>query len=194
MTNQRLTDVIAAVDKINQQDPNREEFQGKNYAKEYLYSMRMSVMLDKYWPDSDEYLKIAVRAQHIKRWHIPRINFPQGKEGYLLWRKELGIYHAQLAAQLMLDQGYSEHEAQLTANIIKKEKFKRNHDAQTLEDVACLVFLSHYFDAFAKKHEEDKIISILQKTWKKMSARGHEIALTLKLPDHLANLVNKALS
>lgn len=194
MANQRLQEVINSIDKINQQDPNRELYQDQDYAKEYLYSMRMSVMLDKYWPDANEYLKIAVHAQHIKRWHITRESFPQGKQGYLLWRKELGIYHAQLAAQLMLDQGYSEHEAELTANIIKKDKLKRNQDAQTLEDVACLVFLSHYFDKFAEKHPEDKVINILQKTWKKMSAHGHDIALTLKLPEHLSSLVTKALS
>lgn len=194
MTNSRITEVIGAIDEINQQDPNTVNFQQKTYAKEYLYSLRMSDVLQTYWPDANEYLQIAVRAQHLKRWHIPRADYPEGRQGYLLWRKELGCYHAQLAAQIMLDKGYSEHEAELTANIIKKDKLKRNQDAQTLEDVACLVFLLHYFDPFVAKHDETKVINILQKTWKKMSERGHEIAQTLSLPAHLAYLIKKALS
>jgi hypothetical protein len=81
---------------------------------------------------------------------------------------------------------------------LRKEKLKTNNDTQTLEDVACLVFLQYYFDAFAAKYTEKdneaKIIRIVQKTWGKMSDRGHEIALSLTLPDHLAALVGKALA
>ncbi len=99
-----------------------------------------------------------------------------------------------MAKQLMLEHGYNEQEAEQTASIIRKEQLKKNTDSQTLEDVACLVFLQHYFDEFAAKHTEEKIIRILQLTWRKMSARGHEIALSLTLPEHLAALVNKALA
>ena len=39
--------------------------------------------------------------------------------------------------------------AETTACIIRKENLKSNLDSQTLEDVACLVFLQYYFDEFA---------------------------------------------
>ena len=98
----------------------------------------------------------------------------------------------------MLENDYSEHEAELTACILRKEQLKTNANTQTLEDVACLVFLQYYFDAFAAKYteadNEAKIIRIVKKTWGKMSARGHEIALSLTLPNHLATLVGKALA
>ncbi|MFQ3276243.1 MAG: hypothetical protein ACI8SZ_000558, partial [Colwellia sp.] len=34
----------------------------------------------------------------------------------------------------------------------------------------------------------------VQLTWKKMSDQGHDIALSLTLPEHLAVIVTKALS
>lgn len=194
MTNQRLSDTLAAIDNINRQDPNVTDVNGTATPKELLYGERMSACLNKYWPDANEYLQIAVRAQHIKRWHLKRAEFPEGKSGYFTWRKELGKFHAELAKSLMLENGYSEDEGQITADIVKKTKLKSNENSQTLEDVACLVFLMFYFDEFAAKYSESKIISIVQKTWNKMSDKGHEIALSLTLPPHLANIVGKALN
>ena len=165
-----------------------------NQAKELIYGHQMSACLTQYWPEAHELLQIAVRAQHIKRWHLKRDEFTMDKKGYFKWRIALGKYHAQLTQELMLSHDYSLEEAEKTAAIIRKEKLKSNNDSQTLEDVACLVFLQHYFDEFTAKHSEEKIIKILQKTWGKMSPKGHEVALSLTLPDHLAALVGKALS
>ncbi len=196
MPSQQCQQVLDAIDLINQQDPNHTVVDGKPVAKELLYGQYMSQCLHQYWPDANELLQIAVRAQHVKRWHLARSDFAEGKQGYLLWRKELGKFHAETAKQLMLTNGYDEQQSEQTACIIRKEKLKKNADSQTLEDVACLVFLQYYFDEFAAKYDdnEEKVIRIVQMTWKKMSARGHEIALSLTLPDHLAALVNKALS
>jgi len=58
----------------------------------------------------------------------------------------------------------------------------------------CLVFLDYYFDEFAEKHSEEKVIDILQKTWKKMSNEGHEAALKLKFSEKSLKLVKKAIS
>ncbi len=165
-----------------------------NQPKELVYGRHMTACLEKYWPQADEHLQIAVRAQHVKRWQLKRADFPAGKQGYLTWRKELGIFHAATAKAIMLEHGYSEDSAETTAAIIRKEKLKSNDNSQTLEDVACLVFLQYYFDEFAAKHKEDKIIRIVQLTWRKMSTQGQEIALTLTLPPHLAKLVAKALA
>ena len=192
MTN-KLTNIINAIDKINTQDPNTTIASNTAYPKELLYGQYMSECLTQHWPNADEYLQIAVRAQHIKRWHLKRSEFPLGKQGYLAWRKAQGQFHAQLTKTLMLEHGYDEKEAETTAVIIRKEQLKKNSQSQTLEDVACLVFLQYYFDEFAAKHNEEKIIRIVQLTWKKMSEQGHTIALALALPPHLSKLVSKAL-
>lgn len=190
----QLQNVLDAIDNINKNDVNFTIVDGVNHPKELLYGQYMSTCLEQYWPDANENLQIAVRAQHVKRWHLKRADFPLGKQGYLTWRKELGIFHAATAKNIMLEQGYDEATAETTAAIIRKEKLKSNSDSQTLEDVACLVFLQYYFDEFAAKHTEEKIIRIVQLTWRKMSAKGQEIALSLTLPTHLAQLVAKALA
>ena len=190
----QLQNVLNAIDTINAADINCTVVDGVSQPKELLYGKQMTSCLEQYWPDANEQLQIAVRAQHIKRWQLKRTEFPSGKQGYLTWRKELGIFHAATAKALMLEHGYSEHDSETTAAIIRKEQLKSNSDSQTLEDVACLVFLQYYFDAFAAKHKEEKIIRIVQLTWRKMSAQGQEIALGLALPPHLAELVKSALA
>ncbi len=194
MMTTRLTKILTAIDNINKEDPNQVSSSGKLQAKELVYGQHMSACIDQYWPDASELLQVAVRAQHIKRWHIQRAEFDKGKAGYLKWRIAQGKFHAQLTKTIMLDNGYSEAEAETSAKILRKEKLKTNSDTQTLEDVACLVFLQYYFDDFASKHSEEKIIRILQLTWRKMSEQGHSIALSLTLPKHLAALVAKALA
>ncbi|WP_077340771.1 DUF4202 domain-containing protein [Pseudocolwellia agarivorans] len=194
MTNSKLHSVFTAIDDINSEDPNTTLFNGKTQPKELLYGQYMTACINQYWPKANELLQIAVRAQHIKRWHLKRTEFDAGKAGYLKWRIEQGKFHAELTKNLMIEHGYSEEDAETTAKLLRKEKIKSNPDTQTLEDVACLVFLQHYFDEFAAKHTEEKIIRILQLTWRKMSDQAHEIALKLTLPDHLAALVGKALA
>ncbi|WDE06384.1 DUF4202 domain-containing protein [Thalassomonas viridans] len=190
----RLDSVLSAIDDINNQDPNSVSFDGQTQPKELVYGRQMSRCQQQYWPEASEYLQIAARAQHIKRWFLKRSEFEAGKAGYLAWRKEQGKYHARLTSELMQANGYSEEEITQTAVIIRKERLRHNPDSQALEDIACLVFLQYYFDEFAAKHSEEKIVRILQKTWKKMSVKAQDIALTLNLPEHLAALVEKALA
>ena len=194
MENSRLSSVFKAIDDINLQDPNFTLVDGKQVAKEWIYGIRMTECINTHWPDANEYVQIAVRAQHIKRWHLKRVEFDAGRTGYLKWRKELGKFHAELTASLMNDNGYSQEECDNTAAIIRKERIKANADSQMLEDVACLVFLQYYFEEFAEKYTDEKIIDIVQKTWKKMSEQWHSIALSLTFPDNLAKLVQRALS
>jgi len=198
-----LEKVLTAIDNINQSDSNITLVDGVEHPKELIYGQRMSQCLAKHWPEAGELLQIAVRAQHIKRWHLKRSEFEQGKAGYYQWRIALGKFHGELAASLMLEYGYTAEQAEQTATIIRKDlvrqgKAKKNDDSQTLEDVACLVFLEHYFDDFSAQYlaadNEAKIIRIVKLTWKKMSEQGHDIALTLPLPEHLTALVGKALA
>lgn len=202
MKNQ-LDRVLLTIDDINRQDINITVSDGKEYPKELIYGQRMTACLARYWPQASEILQIAVRAQHIKRWHLKRSEFEQGKAGYYQWRIALGKFHAKLTAEIMVEHGYSKAQAEQTGSIICKENLRDKTpsqltlDSQTLEDVACLVFIEHYFDEFSgkylKKNNEEKIIRIVQLTWKKMSDDAHNIALKLTLPEHLNVILNKAL-
>jgi hypothetical protein len=93
----------------------------------------------------------------------------------------------------MLDSGYDAASAARAASLVRKEGLKTDTEAQTLEDVICLVFLKHYAVGFASGHADDKVVSIIAKTWRKMSPDGHNAALALELPPGLAALVGEAL-
>ncbi|PKI13249.1 DUF4202 domain-containing protein [Colwellia sp. 12G3] len=198
MTIENLNNTLSAIDEINRQDPNTILSNGNSQAKELVYGQQMTECLKQYWPEANELLQIAVRAQHIKRWQLKRTEFSDGKAGYYQWRIAQGKFHAELTASIMLAQGYTTAQSEQCAAIIRKENLSTNSDSQTLEDVACLVFLMHYFNEFAAKYtkqdNEAKIVRIVQLTWKKMSEQAHDIALGLTLPEHLAVIVTKALA
>ena len=78
--------------------------------------------------------------------------------------------------------------------MIRKEDLKANEETMVLEDVACLVFLDDQFEAFEKEHDEDKIVGILRKTWGKMSERGRELALEIRMEGRAKEVVEKALA
>ncbi|WP_422132537.1 DUF4202 domain-containing protein [Endozoicomonas sp. ALD040] len=186
----RIQHTLAAIDKLHEQDP--ETFEGK--AKELIYAENMSAWLHKLSPDASEELQIAVRSQHLCRWEIPRSEFPMDRPGYLKWRTELGKLHARKAIAVMQENGYSQESCKQTESIIRKLGIKRNAEAQTLEDCACLVFIETDFLNFAGKHPEDKVIRIVQKTWAKMSEQAHREALALDLPAEAVSLILKALT
>jgi len=194
-----LNKVLSAIDAVNREDTNLSRAHGTPpVPKELVYGQRMTACLLDHWPDADELLQIAVRGQHIKRWHLKRSEFEPGKTGYYQWRIALGKFHGELCASIMIEQGYNSVQAELVSSVVRKDNFRQNAMGQTLEDVACLVFLEHYFDEFSGKYiavnNEAKIIRIVQRTWGKMSERGHELALQLELPQHLALLIKKALA
>jgi hypothetical protein len=190
----KFDDAIAQIDAANAHDPNTETFDGKIFPKEVLYSQRMTVWMDRVSPDAKEFMKIAARAQHICRWEIPRTDYPMGKKGYHHWRTTLYRHHADKAAEIMLNCGYDDETTEQMRQLLLRRNLRSSADMQTLEDVICLVFLENYFIDFSRKHDEEKMIGIIQRTWAKMSPNGHEIALSLDLPDEALDLVKKALA
>jgi hypothetical protein len=185
-----LERAIAAIDAVHAGDPQKD---AAGEAKELAYARCMSAWLEKFAPDASEALRLAVRCQHLRRWAIARNAYPEGKVGYLRWRKEESLAHAALAGEILAQAGY-ETEVKHVQSLIKKERVKHDPEAQLLEDCACLVFLEYEFAEFAAKHEEAKLVDILRKTWAKMSPQGHEAALGLKLPAPLRALVEKAIA
>lgn len=181
----RFVRAIARIDSANAEDP---------AGKELLYSQRMTAWLDRIEPAASEALRIAARAQHIRRWQIPRTDFPMDRIGYLKWRTTLYRFHADQTAAILREAGYDEATIERVGSLIRKERIKLDAEAQTLEDVICLVFLENYFAEFAQQHDRDKVVGILRKTWAKMSARGQGEALKLSMSDEARQLVERALA
>jgi hypothetical protein len=194
----RLEATLDRIDQVNRDDPRREidAATGDDVAVELLYGWRMSERLARLAPDAPETLRVAARAQHIARWRIPRDSYPEGRTGYKQWRSELARAHADQAGAIMAEVGYDDASISRVRDLLVKKGLKRDPEVQLLEDVACLVFLEHYFADFARKHERAKLVDIVQKTWKKMSERGHQAALELagRLPAELRSILDEALA
>ncbi|MEK6479665.1 DUF4202 family protein [Catalinimonas sp. 4WD22] len=191
---ERFEKTITAFDQANAEDPHQEKVGGQKVPKELVYGQRMSNTLAVFFPDASEELQLAARCQHIRRWEIPRDSYPMDRKGYLKWRTQLKIFHAEKAGEIMAAHGYDQKTIDRVAFLLKKQKLKSDPETQILEDVICLVFLQYYFGDFARQHPEDKVVDIVAKTWKKMSDEGHEAAKKLALSEEEGKMIEKALA
>jgi hypothetical protein len=193
----RFKQAIAKFDDANSQDPNQEMFEGKAYPKELIYAQRMTAMLQKFAPDASEAVQLAVRCQHICRWQKPRADYPMDGVGYKQWRTNLYKFHGDTAGAIMREVGYDDEITGKVQALLRKEKLKVNPETQLLEDVVDLVFLQYYLADFVVKYshyDEEKLLGILRKTWRKMSDRGHEAALKLNYTPEILAVIQKALA
>ncbi|OAA45259.1 glutamyl-tRNA synthetase [Beauveria brongniartii RCEF 3172] len=197
----QFAQAIKLIDDAHAQDPREAKNAGQDGVPHELhYARQMTSWLAIRCPEASPVLQLACRAQHFKRWEIPRDSFPRTRPGYLTWRAKQKAQAASQVADLLgapqLQPEISEQDRARVAALIRKEKLDSDPEAQALEDVACLVFLDDQFDDFEKRDDvdEDKIVNILRKTWGKMSARGREIALGMKLSERAKTLIGKALA
>jgi|SoiMethySBSTD1v2_1073268.scaffolds.fasta_scaffold138559_3 hypothetical protein len=190
----RLTAVLAAIDAANDRDPGRITIDGRPEPAELVYGRRMSATLARMAPDASAPLQIAARGQHIERWTSPRKSYPEGRIGYLKWRKDLRDFHATRLGGIMAAAGYGADDVARVGSLVRKERLKLDADAQLLEDVVCVVFLEHYVDGFMAKTDPEKLAGILAKTWAKMSPVGHEHALKLALAPAIPRLLEQGLA
>ncbi len=193
-TSDKFEQVIGLIDAQNNQDPNLENTANGAQPKELLYAQRMTEKLLQFEPNASEQVQIAARAQHICRWKIARDTYPMDRVGYLKWRQDLKKFHADLTASLLQQVGYDADFIARVSFLIEKKLLKKDAETQLLEDVICLVFLEYYFEEFIHKHDDDKLIDIVKKTWAKMSESGHEAALQLSYSEKALAIIQKALA
>src|SRR5947209_12053907 len=101
LTGSRYDSVIAAIDAANAADPNSIDIEEKPQPAKLVYGRRMIATLARMAPAASEPLRIAARGQHIERWRSPRKSYPDGRAGYLKWRKDLKDVHAQRLGENM---------------------------------------------------------------------------------------------
>jgi hypothetical protein len=180
-------------DAINRQDPHKISVDSIDVPAEYYYALQLYNWVRRLAPEASESLLLASRCQHIGRWKIPRDQYPSGKAGYLKWRTDLAKFHAATAEELLTQAGYMEQEIAEVRHILLKENLKKDEDVQVMENALCLVFLEFQFEDFIARHDEEKVIRVLQKSWKKMSTPGRNAALALRYSSRAQALLNKAL-
>ena len=177
----RQNRALGLIDAANAADPKGEAL---------VYGQRMSAELARLFPAASEVLQVAARGQHVERWLLPRSDYPEGKAGYLDWRREQGRRHADRVAGIMAETGFPAADGERVGVLLRKEGIKRNPEMQMLEDVICFVFLRWYFTDFAAKHPPEEVERIVARTARKMSPEGRSRALAeFDLPPELAAAV-----
>ncbi|PWZ01201.1 S-adenosyl-L-methionine-dependent methyltransferase [Testicularia cyperi] len=151
---------------------------------------------------TSELLKLAARCQHLERFLTPRSTYPDGKAGYLKWRRDLYTLQANRAKELLVEAGIQDSDAEWVRKWVSKTELHPGKDTgdlgtQLLEDAAVLVFLEDELELFAAQHAEyteQKLVDIIKKTWRKLSPIGKQEALKLSMPKGVEPIVLKGIA
>ena len=170
MTDPRFDRAIAAIDAANAEDPT---------GKEPRDALLMTEWIAQLAPDADEALRLAARAHHVRRWTVPRASYPDGRAGYLRWRRDLHEVHAREVGQILATAGYEDDVIARVQDIVRKKNLKSDPEVQTFEDALCLTFLQTQYEDLAARLDDGKIDEVVAKTLAKMSERGRELAAQL---------------
>lgn len=176
--------VIRAIDAANADDPRVTVVAGAARPYEVVYAERMTERLAAMYPEASENLRVAARAQHIRRWDIPRSSYPEGRNGYNDWRKACREHHGKTISAIMATHGYDQDAIDRVVMLIKKEQLKKDRESQALENVVDVVFVEHYIDGGVDLFHTGQVVQRQQdvvgrtERRERMSAAGH--------PHHLA--------
>ena len=189
----RFEAALRRFDEENSRDPNFETVGGVSHPRELIYAQWLTDWVLKLSPHASEELRLAARCQHLCRWKIPRDSYPMDRPGYLKWRADLKRFHAERAGEILREVGYPDTVIVRVQDLNLKKNFPADPESRVLEDALCLVFLERQLTDFATKTSEEKVITALQKSWKKMTPTAHGEALKLPYASREKALIEAAL-
>lgn len=181
----RFERAVAAIDAANAEDPNTIAVDGEERPKELTHAEMVTGWVRQLVDEPSEELLLAARAHHIRRWSIPRSTYPDGRSGYLRWRRTLHEQHADDVGRILDEVGYAAEAIERVRALVRKRDLRRGDpEAQALEDALCLVFIETQFHDVAERLDDERMVGVVVKTLAKMSAHGREHALGVRLrPD-----------
>jgi hypothetical protein len=167
---ERFDRAIAAIDAANAESPTGVEGD---------HAVRVTDWVRRLRPGAGEALLLAARAHHIRRWTVPRSSYPDGRAGYLRWRRDLHEVHAREVGTILGAEGYDDATIARVQDIVRKKRLASDPDVQVLEDALCLVFIQTQYDELADRLDPEKMESVVAKTLAKMTPEGRALALEL---------------
>ena len=177
----RYDDAVAAIDAANAADPNRVVVRGEELPLALAHGRLASEWVLDLVPHADDALLLAARAHHLRRWELPRSDYPEGRAGYLRWRRDQKQRHATDVAALLTAAGYDDAVIARVQALVRRDDLVRGDTgAQAVEDAACLVFIETQLSAVAPRFERDHLLAVIRKTAAKMSPAG--LAAVARLP------------
>ena len=163
----------AAIDAANAADPNRVAVRGGTPEPlAFVHGRLAADWVRALVPDPPEELLLAARAHHLRRWELPRSSYPEGKAGYLRWKRDQRARHAADVAELLVDAGYAATAIERVQALIRRDDLRTDAGAQAVEDAACLVFLETQLADVGARLDHELLLDVLRKTARKMSPAG----------------------
>lgn len=188
----RTERALAAIDAANAEDPVKLDVDGRARPKEVVHAEVVTRWLDVVDPDADDLQRLAARAHHLRRWAVPRTDYPEGRAGYLRWRTDQKRRHADEVGEILAAEGFSPDEIARVGAIVAKRGLGTDAAVQAHEDALCLAFLELQLDPVAVQLGHDRAVDVLRKTMGKMSPRALELAGTVALSAEGEALVAEA--
>jgi hypothetical protein len=188
----RFAAAIEAIDAANAADPVTIVVDGEDLPKELAHARAMTRWVRRLDPEATDLQLLAARAHHLRRWEVPRVDYPEGRAGYLRWRAGLKKRHAEQVGEILAGCGYTGEETARVGSIIRKEGLGRDPQVQTHEDALCLVFVELQFVEVAEKLGDEKMVDVVRKTLRKMSPAAIQVTLSLPLDPASRALVERA--
>ena len=163
----------AAIDAANAADPR--DYDGEPLA--LVQGRRAEEWVVRLDPAASDALRLAAQAHHLRRWELPRSDYPEGRAGYLRWRKAQRERHARDLAAILDEAGVDGSVSARAAQIVAKRGLGSDPEVQTFEDAVSLAFLETELHSVLDRLADDaKAADIVAKTLAKMSAAGREQA------------------
>jgi hypothetical protein len=163
----------AAIDAANADDPDRVLVDGVDQPLQGALGRVAAEWVDRLDAAATPAQRLAARAHHLRRWERPRSDYPEGRAGYLRWRRDAKDRHAADVAALLGAEGWDEATVAEVQRLVRKDAVGRDGAtdaaAQVHEDAVCLAFLAVQLDAAADLMGEEKTVDVLRRTARKMS-------------------------
>ncbi len=167
-----LTAAFAAIDGANAVDPNIIEWLDERWPRAQLQGLLATEWAETIDPRASDEVLLAARAHHVRRWTIARASYPEGRVGYLRWRRALKDVHAEVVAEILPDAGVSATVVTRVQALVRKDELGHDPETQLVEDAICLTFLETQFEELAARLDHDRLVTAVQKTVVKMSDRA----------------------
>ena len=192
--NERIAVACQAIDAANALDPTLVAVRGDRRPLALVHGQLAAEWVQTMHPEADPLWIVAARAHHLRRWELPRSQYPEGKAGYHRWKRDQRQRHADDVAALLAPLGFSEVEIAAVQGWIRREALTTDPGSQAVEDAACLVFIETQLADVATKLDHDHLVDVIRKTAKKMSPAALDAVGTIPLGDVEQQLLADALA
>lgn len=180
--NERFDAAVAAIDAANADDPQLVTIEGDELPLALAHGRLAAGWIPALVDEPDDALLLAARAHHLRRWEMPRDSYPDGRAGYLRWRRDQKQRHAADVATILGAAGYGEATIHRVQTLLRRVRLDEDSGTQAMEDAACLAFLQTQLVDLADRLDGDHMISVVQKVAVKMSPSA--LAMVDRIPLH----------